>query len=81
MQLPSFFWQEIQSEATPRLYLHRLPFKGKERASFSQVVLVAKSCPTLCDPMDCSPSSSSVQGISQAGILELIAISFSRGSS
>ena len=38
-------------------------------------------CPTLCDPMDCSPPDSSVQGILQAGILEWIAISFSRGLS
>ena len=44
-------------------------------------VLVAQSCPTLCDPMDCSPSSSSVHGILQARILEWVAISFSRGSS
>ena len=31
--------------------------------------LVAKSCPTLCDPMDCSPPGSSVHGILQARIL------------
>ena len=43
--------------------------------------LVAQSCPTLCDPMDCSTPGSSVQGISQARILERVAISFSRGSS
>ena len=42
--------------------------------------LVAKSCPTLCDPMDCGPPDSSVHGISQARILEWVAISFSRGS-
>ena len=30
----------------------------------------AQSCPTLCDPMDCSPPGSSVHGISQARILE-----------
>ena len=40
-----------------------------------------QSCPTLCDPMDCSLSGSSVHGIFQARILELIAISFSRGFS
>ena len=28
-----------------------------------------QSCPTLCDPMDCSPPGSSVHGISQARIL------------
>ena len=38
-------------------------------------------CPTLCDPMDCSLSSSSVHGIFQARVLEWIAISFSKGSS
>ena len=43
--------------------------------------LVAKSCLTLCDPMDCSPPGYSVRGISQARILEWIAISSSRGSS
>ena len=42
---------------------------------------VIKSCPTLCDPMDCSPPGSSVHGISQARILKWVAISFSRGSS
>ena len=42
---------------------------------------VAQSCPTLCDPMDCSPPGSSVHGILQARILEWVAILFSRGSS
>ena len=37
--------------------------------------LVAKSCPTLGDPMDCSPAGSSVHGISQARILEWLDIS------
>ena len=45
------------------------------------VVFVAKSCPTLCDPTDCSPPGSSVHGISQARILKWVAVSFSRGSS
>ena len=35
-------------------------------------------CLTLCDPMDCSPSGSSVHGIFQPRILEWVAISFSR---
>ena len=42
---------------------------------------VTQSCLTLCDPMDCSLPGSSVHGIFQAGILECLAISFSRGSS
>ena len=40
--------------------------------------MCAQSCPTLCDLMDYSPPGSSVHGISQAGILEWVAISFSR---
>ena len=42
---------------------------------------VSQSCPTLCDPVDCSPPGSSVHGILQARILEWVAIVFSRGSS
>ena len=42
---------------------------------------VAQSCPTLCDPVDCSPQVSSIHGILQARIVEWGAISFSRGSS
>ena len=38
---------------------------------------VTQSCPTLCDPMDCSLSGSSVFGILQARTLEWVAISFS----
>ena len=38
-------------------------------------------CPTLWDPMGCSPPGSSVHGNLQARILEWVAISFSRGSS
>ena len=41
----------------------------------------AQSCPTLCGLTDCRSPGSSVHGISQARILEWIAISFSRGSS
>ena len=33
-----------------------------------------QSCPTLCDPMDCSPQDTSVRGILQARILEWVAM-------
>ena len=42
---------------------------------------VAQSCPTLFDPVDCSPPGFSIHGILQARVLEWVAISFSRGSS
>ena len=41
---------------------------------------VAQLCPTLSDPMDCSPSGSSVHGIFQARVLEGGAIAFSETS-
>ena len=44
-------------------------------------VLVVQSCPTLCDPMNCSLPGSSVYGILQAKILEWVATTFSRESS
>ena len=50
----------------------------------SQIILILLSpcvhvkslqlCPTLCDPVDCSPPGSSVHGILQARILEWIAM-------
>ena len=43
--------------------------------------LVAQSCPTLCDPINCSPPGSSAHGILQARILEWVAVPSSRGSS
>ena len=49
-----------------------------ERKKESEVV---QSCLTLCHTMDCSLSGSSIHGILQAGILEWVAISFSRRSS
>ena len=61
--------------------LHRL-FKTLrlKRLCFMRV-LFAQLYPILCNPMDCNPPGSSVRGISQAKILERIAISSSKGSS
>ena len=50
-------------------------------SSFSVLVLVAQSYPTLRNPIDCSSPGSPVLGILQARILELVAIPFSRGLS
>ena len=46
-------------------HIHYLPAK------------LLQSHPTLCNPMDCSPPGSSVQGILQARILEWVAMPFS----
>ena len=40
--------------------------------------VVAQSCPTLSDPMDCSLPGSSIHGIFQARVLEWVAIAFSK---
>ena len=51
------------------MYFCRLHLPTEILNSVSTVVccvLVSESCPTLCDPMDCSPPGSSVHGILQA---------------
>ena len=50
-------------------------------AWWATVCALLQSCPTLCDPMDCSPPRSSVHGILQARILEWVATSSPRGLS
>ena len=52
-----------------------------EQSLLPNQVLVAQSCLTLYNPMDCSQPDSSVHGILQARKLEWVAIPFSRGSS
>ena len=77
-------WQAVVHEATkesdmetkqPCVFIHiHLSFS----ISFSVSVCeseVAQSCPTLCHPMDCSLSGSSIHGIFRARVLEWIAIS------
>ena len=58
----------------PILQMRKLRHGGSESE-------VTQSCPTLCDPMDCSLRGFSVHGILQARILEWVTISFSRASS
>ena len=66
-------------------WLHNHPHDEAERSSSCEWVnyscVVSKLRPTLCNPMFCSPPGSSVHGVSQARILEWVAISFSKGSS
>ena len=60
--------------------------KTMNRRNFSDEFYLAaakslQSCPTLCNPMDCSPPGSSAHGILQARILEWVSMPSSRGSS
>ena len=56
-------------------------FRHGDIAHLGCCCLGSKSCLTLCNPVDGSPPDSSVHGISQARVLECVAISFSSGSS
>ena len=68
----SMKWKYVISQVTDK-YL---------KCSLKKVkVSLAQTCPALWDPMDCSLPGSSVHGISQARILEWVAIPSSRGSS
>ena len=60
-------------------WLQTIPAAAAAAAAAAAKLL--QSCPTLCDPIDGSPPGLSVHGISQARILEWVAISLSRGSS
>ena len=61
--------------------IHSRPLCFGNTSQPSVKVKVAQSCPTLCDPMDCSPAGSSICGILWARIPEWVAVPFSRGSS
>ena len=54
-------------------------FSGHVAAAAAAAAKSLQSCPTLSDPMDCSPPGSSIHGIFQARALERGAIAFSRG--
>ena len=73
---------ETASSAAPALQENSLPLN--HQASPLRLLCVCakllQSCPTLCDPMDCSLPGSTVHGILQARNLERVVICFSRGS-
>ena len=54
---------------------------GSPKCHSVQFSSVTQSCPTLCDPIDCSLPGSTVHGVLQARTLELVAVLSSRGSS
>ena len=67
---------ESCQDSTERIYVCEYMY-----VTYESDVLVIQMCPALCDPMDGSPSGSSVHGILQTRVLEWVAISFSRASS
>ena len=71
---PVFLPGEFPRQRGPAGYS---PWSLKESDMTSLRSSAAQSCPTLCDPMDCSLPGSSAHGISQARVLEWGAIAFS----
>ena len=72
-------------EAFPIGFFHLVICISASSMSFHGLICMhaqaLQSCPTLCDPVDCSSPDSSVHGILQTRTLEWVAIPFSRGSS
>ena len=79
---------EPESPASPALQADSLPAEPSGKRTLDQETglndtqfsSVALSCPTLCDPIECSLPGPSVHGILQARILERVAMPFPRGS-
>ena len=63
------------------LQLQTLKQQGPQLHKVKSLSLIAHSCPTLCNLMDCRPPVSSVHGILQTRIMDWVAIPFSRASS
>ena len=82
---PAFIHLVIKQTSNPAI--RRMPFQvlGHSMTAselvFSCVYSVTQSCPTLCDPLDCSPPGSSVHEVFQSRVLDWVAISSSKGSS
>ena len=74
-----FLFPRIVRKLLSSFLLFIRSYGGKSRPGKKGKVLVAQSCLTLCDPMDCSPPGSSAHGILQARVLEWVTMSFSRG--
>ena len=72
-------WAALPSSLDSGLY--PVPYLNASLEYLCCRYLAAKSCPTLCDPMNCRLPGSSIHGILQARILEWLAISFSKGTS
>ena len=76
-----FVYFSIFSLLPPSYFPQLSNFHPNGKKSNNDDDVCTQSCSTLCYPMNCSPPGSSVHGISQARILDWIAISYSRGSS
>ena len=80
-ELKSFLMRVKEETEKAGLKLNIQKTKIMESGPIAAAAKSLQSCPTLCDPVDCSLPGFFVLGILQARILEWVTISFSRGSS
>ena len=73
----SLIIKEMQIKTTMRYYLTLVRMAAIKKSAVATAAKSLQLCPTLCDPIDISPSGSAVSGILQARTLEGVAISFS----
>ena len=74
-------WQFTTSRECCYMWASRRHFVVNIRRQCVRACWLLQSCPTVCEPVDCSPPGSSVHGILQARLLEWIAMPSSKGSS
>ena len=72
-------WKEIDTQIPVHVCSSRTTWCPEGELKWSEVSLLSRV--RFCNPMDCSPSRSSIHGILQARILEWVVISFSRRTS
>ena len=76
-------WELVMNREAWHAAVHGITKSQTRLNDWTELILkvrVAQSCPTLCEPIDCSLTGSSVHGILEARVLEWVAISFSTGS-
>ena len=84
-QLPPFLVVPEKKLVDPLHFKTLMPIMTRGKTKYGElhvcVCPVAKSCLTLCNPVDCNPPGASVHETLQTRILEWVVISSSRGSS
>ena len=78
---PAFVIKEVDPGQAMKTLWTLVPLPVKRERKKVKESEVVQSCLALCDPMDYSLPGSSIHGIFQAGVLEWVASTFSRGSS
>ena len=72
-------WLKRERERERERQREREKERERERERKPAAAKSLQSCLTLCDPIDSSPTGSSIRGILQARVLEWVAIAFSKG--